>query len=313
MALFLTGVHVGTCVALVVSPWIIRIANWQTIFYIFGAVGYVWVSVWALVAYEKDTKSADHYKPVNQSDQSDQTDQTDQNNQNNQNNILSPLSSSAKLSFLGIPYKDISIITRVFTHKQTLALCITQTIFSMIHYTILAWLPTYFKTVYSIKTTSLSFTFLPYFCMAISANIGGLLADQLAHSLPLTRVRKLITVLANTGAGISIILFSRAQTVSWAIALISASMAFMSLNSGGFESVFLDIAPPAHVGIVKATCNTLGSLAGFVAIPFSTLLLQWLGGDWRSMFACLSVAYLVKTIVFCTWVSSDRLWTDEQR
>lgn len=53
VALFLTGAHVGTVVALLLAPVIIRELDWRFVFYIFGVAGFGWVAAWHLLAYDR--------------------------------------------------------------------------------------------------------------------------------------------------------------------------------------------------------------------------------------------------------------------
>lgn len=49
-SLFHAGVGMGTTVALVISPLIIRALSWQAVFYIFGSAGILWLGAWLVLA-----------------------------------------------------------------------------------------------------------------------------------------------------------------------------------------------------------------------------------------------------------------------
>ncbi|CAN8070814.1 unnamed protein product [Agarophyton chilense] len=298
VSLLHTGTHIGTTLALVMSPIIIREASWQTIFYSFGALGIVWVAVWQIVAYDRYEK-LETFAPSDEDSSSASSlsrDGTDQNSDS------FPVSQEMRLIF------------SILRNRSMLAVCFTQAMLGLVHFVVLSWLPSYFKNVYDIQTTSLSFTFVPYFSMAISGNIGGYLADALLrHGMPVTKVRKLITFTANLGAATMLLAFATAKTIGVALAYVSLSLAFMSLNSGGVYSCFMDMAAPSAVGIFKATSNTFASLAGFIAIPLSTKVMDMLGGSWRAMFASLSLCYISTTLVFCSFVESERILDEGNR
>jgi len=344
ISLLMTGVHVGTTVALVVSPIIIREYSWQVIFYSFGALGLLWIAVWILVAYDRDDKKTrgsgsitnDDRVAVGDEGNSDveqellvpETTMTSRNSTNSASfdaetalpgktslhgaSSIIPLGMIMGRSSQYLSPSERRAITTILTNKKCLAICIVQAVFSLIHYTILSWLPSYFKHVFGTKTTSLSFTFVPYFSMALSANIGGLVADALLHrGFSLVQVRKLISTVVNVCAAIMLLLFTMAQTVTSSLFFISLSLAFMSCNTGGFESSYLDLASPGLVGIFKAVSNTMGSFAGLIAIPFSTLVLRWAGGSWRIMFASLTLCYAVTVGVFQKWGSAERILLED--
>ena len=48
VALFTSGLSLGTVVSLPVTGWLIREYGWPMPFYVFGIVGFVWVAVWAV-------------------------------------------------------------------------------------------------------------------------------------------------------------------------------------------------------------------------------------------------------------------------
>lgn len=364
VALFLTGAHVGTVLALVVSPYIIRILDWRYVFYIFGSVGMGWIVAWQLIAFDRDhetnprfddegtegnaTKST-HVRiatasgttgdgndeisdahlesvPLSNRDDPDSCSSATDNapislSANNASQIkVAPSSSPCA----GNGNSAVSPSRRLFTHdewriihkilmdRRTLGVCISQSIFSMIHYVILSWLPTYFKQVFGMDAGSLSFTFIPYAAMALAANAGGYISDSLIKAgSNITAVRKNVTIFASLGAALSLLVFTRMYSVGGAIAAAAVSMAFMSVHSGGFESAYLDIASPKSTGIFKAVSNTLASCAGFIAVPMSTTVLELLDGSWRWMFASLSLLHVVHMVVFCSLFSAERVLTDE--
>lgn len=294
IGLFMTGVHVGTTVALVVSPWIIKMFSWEMIFYSFGAAGFVWIAAWNLLAYDKDGRGKE--QPDHEAPSADA-----------EGHVSGKMRGDAGLG-------DLKIVLWIFRKRETAVVCLVQMIYALIHYTILSWLPTYFKNVYNVETANLSFTFMPYFAMVLFSNVGGYIADMLLQrGMPLTRVRKLITTIANTGAACMLICFSLSNELGVALGFISASMAFMALNTGGWESVFMDMASVGMVGMFKATANTFASLAGAVAIPLATIILDLANGSWRITFASLSLWFFVMTGAFLTWGSADRVLTEESR
>lgn len=351
IAVFLSGVHIGTTVALLLSPMIIRWHSWELIFYSFGAAGWVWIIFWTLLAYDRDGLKSSGSGPieykvpsspvdVNESADSLQDQLTllehGQSKERRRRTSSDSLDNSAQpvevtgkcdpsevgkalenqgiegLLSRALKPSEVKSVIFIVTDSRCLSVCITQALFGLIHYTIMSWLPSYFKNVFNTDTGSLSFTFIPYFSMAISANLGGVFSDQLVgRGISLTRSRKTVTLVANIGAASMLIAFSVAQTVTSALAFISLSMAFMSLNSGGFESSFLDMSSPDLTGLFKAVANTMGSFSGLFAIPFAAVVLRWSGESWRFVFGSLVFWYFIVSIIFCWFATSDRVLTEQ--
>lgn len=345
-SVFLTGAHIGTTVALVISPVIIRVSSWHFIFYSFGAVGLLWIIAWSLIAYDRDdlkrANSSSMSLPAKSLSQpafedkvpflessgprrpkQDMAVESFDEEGNTCADLESgrPAGPSRRECFpncLGILSACINpaemrAIRFVLSNRKTLTICLSQCIFGLIHYIILSWLPSYFQEVYNKKTESLSFTFAPYLSMAVASNVGGIIADRfVSNGVSTTKVRKGMTLIANTGAALTLVLFSLAKTVPTALLFISLSMSFMSFNTGGFESSYMDMSSPELTGIFKATANTLGSFSGFVAIPFSTLILEWSGNSWRFTFGSLSIWYTIMTFLFVSFATSERILVEGQ-
>lgn len=348
IAFFLAGAHVGTTLALILSPLIIAELGWPWVFYFFGSLGFVWIGSWHFLAYDRDGKSGDNIdddkKSVIKLTNSDEIDvgisltsdlkaTEDASAANNADGIsvggvgvnigattnddvsrIGGRSGSDRgygdsiARMLGVTKKEVDMVGVVLANRRTLCVCASQAIFAMIHFIILSWLPTYFKNVYEIDTKSLSFTFIPYATMAVAATAGGWLADVLMRNgLEISYVRKVMTLISSLGAGVSIIVFATMKDVYWGLFTAALSMGFMSMNSGGFESAYLDLANPASTGLFKAVSNTIGSISGFLAVPLSTFILEMVGGSWRILFGSLSIAHLALGVVFTAFYSAERV------
>lgn len=357
VALFLTGAHVGTVAALIISPYIIRVLEWRYIFYIFGSVGFGWIAMWEFLAFDRDEGEAsdsvsskardpDHETvPLNMEERNSTAAHVTKSSSASGVTVTSTVSTSAapKLkddasssvpainafstnghhhsnhhlqhnqnSFRIFTRQEWRMIRTILSDRRTLSVCFTQCIFSMVHYVILSWLPTYFKEVFHTDAGSLSFTFIPYAAMAFAANAGGYMSDALIRSgRNITSVRKIVTVVSSVGAAVSLIIFGQMQTIAQSISAAAFSMAFMSMHSGGFESAYLDSASPKSAGIFKAVANTLASFSGFVVVPFSTWVLHMLGGSWRAMFSSLSILHILIMVIFNSTYSAERVLTDD--
>lgn len=299
-SVFLTGAHVGTTVALVLSPIIIRVWSWHWIFYLFGSAGMVWIVVWNLIAYDRDGLEKVDEEDERYLEKDDEDAAIARNGVGNVGWVVF------------MKANEVKAVKFVITHMSTITICLVQCLFGLVHYVILSWLPSYFQDVFNMKTESLSFTFVPYMMMAIASNVGGYIADRFVkRGVGTTRVRKGITIIANGGAAITLLLFCMSGNVSISLLWISLSMAFMSLNTGGFESCYMDMSVPELTGIFKGVANTLGSLAGFVAIPLATIILDATGGSWRWTFASLSLIYVLMTSIFVRYGTSERVLTEE--
>lgn len=352
---FLTGAHMGTTIALILSPLIIAALDWRYVFYFFGSLGFVWIASWQLLAYDRDNNPCDtgesnSKKMVSKITNTDEIDigvgltmdmhamgrvgggsnvdglrivgiMANAGSTMNEGGNKSAAKSGMDRGFCetvarmtGVTKKEAEMVGVILTNRRTLCVCASQAICGMVHFVILSWLPTYFKNVYKTDTKSLSFTFIPYATMAVASNVGGWLADVMIRSgFDVSFVRRIITLMASVGAGVTIILFAMMEDVSWGIVMAALSMGFMSMNSGGFESAYMDLATPATTGLFKAVANTIGSFAGFLAVPLSTVVLELVGGSWRLLFGSLSIGYALLGTVFYSLYSAERVLSEDDR
>lgn len=284
MAVFHTGVHSGTTIALVLSPKIIAWHSWQMIFYTFGAAGGVWIVAWLLLA--RDTPDDAPVPPT-------------------------PDGSKRPAGFVGaLQARERRALAYIFRSRECMGICVTQFLMNFFHYTVLSWLPTYFREVFNVRTTRLWFTFIPYATMACTAVLGGILADGVAAKTgSLLTARRLVTTLSCGGTGAMIALFASTTAIPHAIAAISAALAFFSLNCGGYEASFLDVAEPQYAGLLKSVANTLGATSGALAVAIAAKLFKW-SGSWRFVFAAQSAWCFAAGMMFSRYGSAECVLTE---
>lgn len=332
VASFLVGVHVGTTSALLFSPMIIAAHSWQMVFYSFGCAGLIWIALWTAFARDKAscaavkavddigapgelTNSAGDYCGVPLDSISPSTTASpSQRSSVEELPTASPPVEAAENRYLSgfLTMSEIRAIRFIVTCPQCLAICATQFLQSFCHFLILSWLPSFFHSVFSVGTTSLSFTCMPYLAMVIFSSCGGWTADWLANrGIPLTRVRKMMMAVSCSGTALCIALFSVATSVRVALACVTCALACYSLSTGGFEASYLDIASPSLAGTFKSVANTLGAFSGFLAMPYSTAVLWILNGSWRGLFATVTLFQLISLSVFVRYGTAKRLLIEE--
>jgi hypothetical protein len=288
--------------------------SWETVFYLFGAVGGVWIFAWHIVAYDKDRVSAGHKSVASYTNIPDLSAPSLAPSPTSLDPHLRTNGGVARNGLLHglVSPAEIRAVQFMLSSVPCLAVCLTQFSLNLCHYALISWLPTYLTIVYGIKQSELSFVALPYICMGLFGGVGGATADHLVcRGMSLTRVRKVIMLLSCGGAALSILLFSIAPTVNTALVSICFALSFMSLSTGGFEASSLDIASPSMAGTFKSVSNTCGALSGFLAMPYTTVVLWMLAGSWRAVFATLTLFQLAGMTIFVKFATSERLLVDD--
>jgi MFS family permease len=144
---FLVGVHVGTTLALVLSPKIITRYSWQAVFYVFGAAGGVWILFWVLLARDRDA------------DPCEDTDRVSEiGRDGSRTRSLSEMQTTSNLHYDGVADNSRHSVRRrlggavlspserralrfICTSTPCLAICCTQFIMSFCHCTIISLHP----------------------------------------------------------------------------------------------------------------------------------------------------------------------------
>lgn len=314
------GLHFGVVIALVLSPCIIVTLGWEFVFYIFGEAGFVWLLFWLSLAYNRESapvhdsfaivrgtaeEDASHLHTRSKKGQQSLPSKDDEC-QTNLENVL-PGSSEGETNRICVRTTKLSPFTKeeraliitAMTDKSTLSVIVTQLLFNLVTYTILAWLPTYLYQEFKVPTKSLFVACIPFFVKTVAGMFAGSLADRMvAAGMSLTTVRTLITYASGGGTAVCIILFSRARNVHEAILSVSMVLAFMSGASGGFSAGLLDLTDSGTAGIFTSVSNMFSSTAGLFSAPLAAEIRAFSGNSWRVAFASLAVWVLLAMVLF---------------
>src|SRR5262249_20693945 len=130
--LFNAGTSIGVVVALILVPWILSHYGWQEVFWITGALGFVWLILW-LIFYDI---------PVKQKSLSSEAQKYILSGQEHDEH------SSEKQPLLWI---------KLFTFPQTCAYITGKVLIDPIYWFFLFWLPSYFASTFNLDLKKPSF------------------------------------------------------------------------------------------------------------------------------------------------------------
>ena len=236
------GVSMGIALAMPISAWIIKIWNWQMVFHSFAFLAPVWVIIWWKFGRNKPEDYPKISKEELEYIRSDEG--VDGENSDQAANLTS---------------KDIFSTLSVWT--GALSFFCTNYLF----YLFMTWLPTYFvKGRGFTMSTSAIYTMMPYIVATFTYPLGGWLADQAAKKFGHNMGRKLFPLFGMLGAGILLILGSKASSPISAVALISASNGVLCLTMGGYYSMPI-IFSPKDAGKITGLYATFATFGGISA------------------------------------------------
>ena len=173
-------------------------------------------------------------------------------------------------------------------------------------YVLLAWLPSYFKTTFSVTLANAGLmSAAPWAAYFVMGNVSGWLADTLiAAGRSVTFVRKLVEVFALLGSATFLLLVQTATTPLVAVLLMCGASGTLACCLSGFAANPFDIAP-RHADVIWGLSNTAGTLPGI----FGVYITGWLidrTGSFNAPFFLTAAVGIVGAIVYLLYASGER-------
>jgi ACS family sodium-dependent inorganic phosphate cotransporter len=150
------------------------------------------------------------------------------------------------------------------------------------------------------------FSVLPWVTMAISANIGGWLADTLvARGASVTFVRKLMQTIGFLGPAFFLTQLSNVHTIPGAVACMMGAQGCDAFSQSGLYSNHQDIGP-RYSGVLLGLSNTAGVLAGVLGSLATGHILAT--GTWSDVWRVAVVLYLIGTVIWNVFATGERIF-----
>jgi MFS transporter, ACS family, solute carrier family 17 (sodium-dependent inorganic phosphate cotransporter), other len=279
ISLHFSGVAFGTVVALLISPALILWLGWESVFYISGALGIVWLILWQFKAADgpEDCPGVTaHEMEVIRAGRED-----------------APLADS-------IPWK------RILREPAVWAIVIAHLCNNFGFYIILLWLPSYLTRAFNVPMSRLGvLSVIPWIAAFIMQNSSGWLADRLhQRGMGLTAVRKLLQVSAFAFGAAPLLFLPHAHSPSTAIALVTISIAGTALGAGAFAVNHLDVAP-RYAGILMGLSNTFATIPGIIGVAATGFIVEATGSFAASFYLTVAI-YLIGGICYLLMGSGER-------
>ena len=155
------GAQAGTILALLTAPFIVRTFEWPSLFYTYGAAGFVWLAAWALAVSDEPPIAV----PGAATTRSGRGRDRDRE----------------PLDLRAIDWRAVA------RNASFRALLIAHMTWATGHYVLLAWLPSFFHSEFDMDLeTSAAYALLPWVATFVCTNAGGWIADGLINGGTLT-------------------------------------------------------------------------------------------------------------------------------
>lgn len=238
--LFNAGTSVGVVVALILVPWILSHYGWQEVFWITGALGFVWLIFW-LIFYDIPVRqkrlSADELHYILSGQEQDENEVEKQ------------------------PVKWV----KLFTFPQTWAYITGKGLIDPIYWFFLFWLPSYFASTFNLDLKKPSFELMLIYTATTVGSIGGgyLSSWLIKRGWPTLKARKTV-LLGLACCELSVILIQFSSGVWMAVGLISLAVALHQAWATNVFTLPSDLFPKQAVSSVVGIGGMAGAVGGIL-------------------------------------------------
>lgn len=238
--LFNAGTSVGVVLALILVPMILTNFGWQEVFWITGALGFVWLIFW-LIFYEvparqkRLSKAELHYITSGQ------------------------LSQDTKPANKPVRWQ------KLFAFRETWAYITGKGLIDPIYWFFLFWLPSYFAANFSLDLKKPSLQLMTIYAATTIGSIGGGYFSSwlVRRGWPVLKARK-FSLLIFALMEVSIILAQFADSAWVAVALISLAVAVHQAWAANVFTMASDMFPTEAVSSVVGIGGMAGALGGIL-------------------------------------------------
>ena len=280
------GLDVGSAVGLLLCGPLIYYFGWESVFYLFAALGFLWCLLWPLCKPEK--QDVDLPKRM----------------------IASPgqPAPSTRRAPIHVPWG------KFLRSAPVWAVIVAHFCYNWGYYTLLAWLPSYFDMALGLNVEKSSLlTLIPYIAMTIMTPFVGPVADGLvSKGWSVTTVRKLSQGIAFAGpalcmCALAVLTPATAGTgpTGLIVGIMSVAFALGAWARAGLYCNHQDLSPKYAAALLGLT-NTAGALPGVLGVTTAGYLLDTTGSWAMALFYPTAICQIFGLIVYTLLGSSER-------
>lgn len=272
MSIMQSGSHLGTLLAGWMGSLMLDWLGWESMFYTTGFLS----GLWALIVWKCFLKGEITPKQIKL-------------------NNNSQWSLSRKL-WLRL-FKKPPVWAMVFAH-----MCMCSTSF-----TLLSWLPTYFKESFP-HAKGWVYNVIPWLAAMPSALGGGYISETLINQgYGVIFVRKIMQFFAMGVSSMFLMLLSGAVTFPWAVFLVTAAVGVSTFTSCGVSVNVQDLTPSC-AGALYGFMNMFGAFMGLVLVSVSGYLIE-VTLSWVTVFSLITLVNFTGLGIFLIFGDAQRVDT----
>jgi ACS family sodium-dependent inorganic phosphate cotransporter len=328
------GLHVGSLLGLLVAPPIIEKFGWPVVFYLFGAIGLAW-SAWFEnlnkkikeqepdVALALEMSDDEEYELLRRGGRSVRKDsESDSSGSEAPPEGVEYYSSDEEDSAHAAGSHSggggehggavISLKQRIpwrafLRNTPVQALAYTHFCNNWFHYTMLAWLPTYFTDTLSLDLMKAAqVSILPPAAAIVVSAIAGPTADGLIEQgVDVGLVRKWAQCAAFLGPAACLLVACETDTGPFTVALVTLSLGLASFSLAGLYCNHADLSPK-YAPVLLGLTNTCGAIPGIMGVAFTGFLFDKTSSWTLALFLPSIFFFITGSLVFAAYGSAER-------
>uniref|UniRef100_A0A8C2XA42 Voltage-gated purine nucleotide uniporter SLC17A9 n=1 Tax=Cyclopterus lumpus TaxID=8103 RepID=A0A8C2XA42_CYCLU len=200
----------------------------------------------------------------------------------------------------------ISFNPSLFTNTRLFeAMVFTHMCMSSTFYTLLSWLPTYFKESFPHAMGSV-YNVIPWLVAIPSSFAGGYMSSFLIHQgYSVVSVRKIMQFISMGISSVFILLLSGAIPFTSAVTFVSAAIGLSTFSSSGVSVNVQDLCPSC-AGAIYGFMNMLGAFMGLVLVSVSGYLIE-VTMSWASVFSLITLVNATGLGIFLIFGEARRV------
>jgi MFS transporter, ACS family, glucarate transporter len=264
--LFFMGAHAAAGLTPILVAALLLYFHWRTLFVMFGALGFVWAIAWH--RWFRDLPR-DH-PAVNATER---------------DYIEAGTLGNVRHDFSHTPWK------KLLANRSIVFLCLMY--FTQVYgfYLFITWMPTYLRESRGFENLELGLIAgLPMTLAAVADLVGGMATDRSVRRFGPRTGRAIVGFISLFSAGLFMISGTFVASPYAAAVLLAFGAACSNLLLAGAWNTAVDVGG-LHSGVVGATMNTAGQVAGFLSPLVTGYLVQYYG-DWNAPLYITGFLYL---------------------